>query len=188
MRTLRHVILGSLAVALLTGFGSGARTASPKTLAKPPAAPTPDQQVADLVGAYRALPATAKPEAEGDRIIERLRMVRGKLSPRSKEAVVRLDAAHSLRPLVRALQKNDQEGLKDLVSKPREREILADRLASVLPYIEPSGRRWEYKVLTEHSVEKLGEGELAAGLGQLGEEGWELAGFEKGRFVFKRVK
>ena len=43
-------------------------------------------------------------------------------------------------------------------------------------------------VNAETNVEKLGAGELAAGLGQLGEEGWELVGFEKGRFVFKRQK
>ena len=61
-------------------------------------------------------------------------------------------------------------------------------MKDVLPYIEPPGRKWEYKVLAESYVEKLGEGELAAGLGQLGEESWELVGFEKGRFVFKREK
>jgi hypothetical protein len=188
MRVLRNVVLGSLALALLTGLGSGARTASPKAPAEPPAAQTPDQQVAELVDAYRALPATAKLEAEGERIIERLHMVRGKLTPRSQEAVARLEASHSLRPLVQALQKNDQESLKNLVSKQSEREILAERLTSVLPYIEPSGRKWEYKVLAESYVEKLGEGELAAGLGQLGAEGWDLVGFEKGRFVFKSEK
>ena len=44
------------------------------------------------------------------------------------------------------------------------------------------------KVLAESYVEKLGDGELAAGLGHLGDAGWELVGFEKGRFVFKREK
>jgi hypothetical protein len=188
MRVLRYAVMASVAVALLTGLGSGAPTTSPKAPAEPPAALTPDQQVAELVEAYRDLPAAAKLEAEGERIIERLHTVRGKLSPRSKEAIARLEASQTLRALAQALQKNDQEALKNVVSKQSEREILAERLASALPYIEPSGKRWEYKVLPESYVEKLGEGELAAGLGHLGDEGWELVGFEKGRFAFKRAK
>jgi hypothetical protein len=186
MRALGYVLLGSLAVALLTGLGVGA--AGPKAPAQPKAAPTSDQQVAELVEAYLALPATAKLEAEGDRILERLRRVRGKLSPRSKEAVARLEASQTLRGLAQALQKNDQQSLKNLVSKQREREVLAERLTEALPYIEPSPRKWEYKILAESYVEKLGEGELVAGLGQLGEEGWELVGFKKDRLVFKRLK
>jgi hypothetical protein len=188
MRVLRYVVLGSLAVALLIGLGSGAQTARPKAPAELPAAPTPDQQVAELVEAYRALPPTAKLEADGDRILERLHMAQGKLSPRSQEAVARVEASHTLRALVQALQKNDQESLKNLVSKQSEREALAERLTGVLPYIEPSGRKWRYKILAESYIEKLGAGELAVGLGQLGEDGWELVGFEKGRFVFKREK
>jgi RNA polymerase sigma factor (sigma-70 family) len=150
--------------------------------------PTPDQQVADLVEAYRDLPAEDKIGAEGDRILGQLHMVRGKLSPRSKEAVARLEASQALRGLAQALQKNDQVALKDLVSKQSERETLAYRLTEAVPYIEPSPRRWEYKILRESFVEKLGEGELAAGLGQLGDDGWELVGFENGRLVFKRQK
>jgi RNA polymerase sigma factor (sigma-70 family) len=150
--------------------------------------PTPDQQVAELIEAYRALPAAAKMEVEGDRILERLHAVRGKLAPRSREAVARLEASQTLRRLAQALQKNDQESLKHVVSKQSEREILAHWLTEAVPFIEPAPRRWEYKILAESSVEKLGEGELAAGLGQMGEDGWELVGFEKGRLVFKREK
>jgi hypothetical protein len=188
MKVLRCVVLAGLAVALAAGSGSGVRATSPKAQAEPTAAPTPDQQVAELVEAYRALPAAAKADADGDRIIERLHMVRGKIAPRSQEAVARLEAAHTLRGLVRALQTNDREAVQKLMSNPREREVFAERLTGVLPAVEPSGRKWEYKVLAESYVEKLGAGELAAGLGQLGEEGWELTGFEKGRFVFKREK
>jgi hypothetical protein len=144
--------------------------------------------VADLVEAYRALPAEAKLEAEGDRIIERLHVVRGKLAQRSREAITRVEASDTLRRLAQALQKNDRESLKGLVSKQREREILAVRLTQAVTYLEPSLRRWEYKILAEAYVEKLGEGDLAAGLSRLGEEGWELVGFEKRRFVFKREK
>ena len=186
MRVLRYVLLGSLAVALLTGLGVGA--ADPKSPAQPQAAPTPDQQVAELVEAYLALSPEAKLGIEGDRILGRLHMVQGKLSPRSKEGIARLEASQTLRALAQALQKNDQEALKNLVAKQSERETLAVRLMEAVPHLEPSLKRWEYKILAESYVEKLGAGELAAGLGQLGEEGWELVGFEKGRFVFKRQK
>ena len=188
MRILRSIVLGGLAVGLFTGLGCGAPTAVPKVPAELAPTPTPDQQVAELVRAYRALPATAKLGADGDRIIERLHMVQGNLSPRSKEAIARLEASGTLRRLAQALQKNDQAALKNVVSKQSEREILAHWLTEALTYIEPSPKRWEYKILAESYVEKLGEGELAIGLGQLGEEGWELVGFEKGRFVFKREK
>jgi hypothetical protein len=141
-----------------------------------------------LVEAYRALPAAAKLDADGDRILERLHMVRGKLSPRSKEAITRLEASDTLRRLAQALRKNDQDALKNVVSQANERDTLAVRLTEAVPYVEPSPRKWEYKVLAESYLEKRGEGELADGLGQMGEEGWELVGFEKGRFVFKREK
>lgn len=189
MSVLRYALLGALTVVMLAGLGAnGAPPASPKAPAEQPASLTPDQQVAEMVEAYRELPAEAKLGIEGDRILERLHAVRGKLSPRAREAVSRLDASQTLRRLGQALQKNDQDSLKHVISKQSEREILAERIAEAVPHIEPALKRWEYKVLAESYVEKLGEGELVGGLGQLGEDGWELVGFEKGRFVFKRQK
>jgi hypothetical protein len=189
MSVLRYVLQGAVAVAMLTGLGAGgAPPASRKAPGEQTAAATPDRQVAELVEAYRALPAEDKIGAEGDRILERLNVVRGKLSPRSKEAFPRLLAAQTFRRLAQALQKNDQESLKTLISKQGERETLAYWLTEAVPHVEPSLARWEYKILAESYVEKLGEGELAAGLGQLGEDGWELVGLVKGRFVFKRQK
>jgi RNA polymerase sigma factor (sigma-70 family) len=160
----------------------------PKAAVEPRAEPTPDQEVADLIEAYRALPPAAKVANEGDRILERLNRVQGKLSPRSQEAIARLRASQTLRSLMLAFQKNDQESLKNLIAKQSEREIFAERLAEIVPHVEPALRRWEYKILAESYVEKLGEGELAVGLGQLGEQGWELVGFQKDRLVFKREK
>jgi hypothetical protein len=188
MRTIRYVLLGTLAVVLtgVQGEVGPASTDAPAAAARP--APTPDQQVAELVEAYRALPTAAKLEIEGDRIITQLNAVRGKLAPRSQEAITRVRASQTLRALVQALDKNDQESLKKVISQKNERETLSFRFTEALPFIEPSGRKWEYKVLAESYIEKLGAGELAAGLGQLGEEGWELVGFEKGRFVLKREK
>jgi hypothetical protein len=187
MRVLRALALGTLSVVLLTGLGSAG--APPKVVPAPqPAGPTPDQQVARLVEAYRDLPASSKTDADGDRILEQLNMVRGKLSPRSQEAITRVKAAQTLRQIVKILQKNDQEALKLLASKQSEREMLAERLTEAVPFVEPTGKKWEYKILTEAYVEKLGEGELAVGLSQLGEDGWELVGFDKGRCVLKRQK
>lgn len=171
-----------------TGRVTGEAAPVRKGRAESPTAPTPDQEVAVLVEAYLALPAEAKIGIEGDRILGRLHMVQGKLSLRSKEAIARLEASQTLRALAQALRKNDQEALKNLVAKQSERETLAVRLKEAVLHLEPSLKRWEYKILAESYVEKLGEGELAAGPGQLGEEGWELVGFEKGRFVFKRQK
>ena len=188
MKVLRYVVLASLAVALLTGLRSGAQTAPPRAPAEPTAVPSPDQQVAALIEAYRALPAASKVTAEGDRIIDQLHMVQGKLSPRSQEAVARVEASHTIRAVMQALQKNDRGALQLLVSKQSEREILAERLAGALPFLEPAGKKWDYKVVAESYLEKIGSGELAVGLSQLGEDGWELVGFEKGRFVFKREK
>ena len=180
VRTLRFAVLAGLAVGLFTTFGGGAGPARPK-------APTPDQQVAELVGAYRDLPEAAKFEAEGDRVIERLHMVRGKLSPRSREAVSRLEASTSSDRSCGRYGRTTGEP-EACVSKRREREVLAERLSAAVPHLEPLGGKWQHKVLSESYVEKLGEGDLATGLDQLGEKGWELVGFEKGRFVFKRER
>jgi AAA family ATP:ADP antiporter len=67
-----------LAIALLTGLGSGARTASPKAPAEPPAALTPDQQVAELV--YRVCNA-----AFFNRLTEAVGLRLEEDNPREKE-------------------------------------------------------------------------------------------------------
>jgi hypothetical protein len=49
------------------------------------------------------------------------------------------------------------------------------------------GNRWEYRVLTKAQVLELGRNDLTAGLNKLGDEGWELAGFDAA-YIFKRPK
>jgi hypothetical protein len=46
--------------------------------------------------------------------------------------------------------------------------------------------RWEYRVLTKEDILVLGKKDLAAGLNQLGEDGWELVAAEP--YIFKRPK
>jgi hypothetical protein len=45
---------------------------------------------------------------------------------------------------------------------------------------------WEYRVLSKEQVIDLGKKDLAAGLNQLGGEGWELAAID-GVYIFKRA-
>jgi hypothetical protein len=172
MSVLRNLLMGAIAVTMLTGTGAGC---SPPAEPKVPAEQQPDQQVAELVEAYLALPAEAKLGIEGDRILERLRMVRGELSPKSQEAIARLDASSTLRRLAQVLQTNDQEGLKDLVSKQAERETLAERLTDMLPYVEPSSTRKGTKPLAGLSTEKRGEGPGAPDRDAAPRQGWEYA-------------
>jgi len=47
--------------------------------------------------------------------------------------------------------------------------------------------QWEYRVLTEEQVIALAKKDLAAGLNQLGDEGWELVTVG-GHYIFKRPK
>jgi hypothetical protein len=46
---------------------------------------------------------------------------------------------------------------------------------------------WEYRVVAKDQLLELGKKDLAAGLNQLGERGWELVGVD-GAYVFKRPK
>jgi len=46
---------------------------------------------------------------------------------------------------------------------------------------------WEYRVLTKEQVVDLGKKDLAAGLNQLGGEGWELAAVDA-VYIFKRPR
>jgi hypothetical protein len=46
---------------------------------------------------------------------------------------------------------------------------------------------WEYQVLSKQKVIDLGQKDLAAGLNQLGRDGWELAAID-GDYIFKRSK
>src|SRR6516162_1884631 len=47
--------------------------------------------------------------------------------------------------------------------------------------------KWEYRVLTKEQILDLGKKDLAAGLNQLGDEGWELAAVESA-YIFKRPR
>jgi hypothetical protein len=47
--------------------------------------------------------------------------------------------------------------------------------------------RWEYHVLTKQQVIDLGKKDLAAGLNQLGNDGWELAAVDA-VYIFKRPR
>jgi hypothetical protein len=51
----------------------------------------------------------------------------------------------------------------------------------------PGTSRWEYRVLTKEQVIELGKKDLAAGLNQLGDDGWELVAVD-GQYIFKRPK
>jgi hypothetical protein len=47
--------------------------------------------------------------------------------------------------------------------------------------------RWEYRVLNKPEIIDLGKKDLAAGLNQLGDEGWELVAIDAA-YIFKRPK
>jgi hypothetical protein len=72
---------------------------------------------------------------------------------------------------------------------------------NVAPATPPgvAGPRWEYKIQAGDTLTELGQGDLAAGLNKLGEEGWELIavpaaepgrafGRPRGDYDFKRPK
>lgn len=50
-----------------------------------------------------------------------------------------------------------------------------------------AGPRWEYRVLTREQILDTSKKDLAAGLNQLGEQGWELIGVD-GAYLFKRAR
>jgi hypothetical protein len=53
---------------------------------------------------------------------------------------------------------------------------------------KPDGiAKWEYRLVTKEQLLDLGKKDLAAGLNQLGEEGWELVAVD-GQYIFKRPK
>src|SRR5438128_2347809 len=53
---------------------------------------------------------------------------------------------------------------------------------------QPEGApKWEYRILTKEQIIELGKKDLAAGLNQLGDQGWELAAVETA-FIFKRSR
>jgi hypothetical protein len=141
---------------------------------------SPDEQVKDLIAKYRALPEKDQKGAEGANIIKQLiGLPAAKLTPQSQEAVIRLQVERNLRQFTVAQW--DPKAKWD----PKSLSYF------LIPYMDQSAhgrRRWEYKVLSEGDVQKLGKEDLATGLNKLGEDGWELVGFEKTRFIFKRQK
>ncbi len=64
---------------------------------------------------------------------------------------------------------------------------------TVAPATPPgvAGPRWEYKLMVGQAILRLGNGDLAAGLDKVGEEGWELVYVPPGdqySYYFKRPK
>jgi hypothetical protein len=143
---------------------------------------SPDERVKALIAKYHALPDRAKVGPEGANLVKQLKAVaaRGKLSARSQGAVARLEASHNLRQLALALERHDGKEVKPPAGGPG--------WFPLLPYLEQKAARprWEYKVLSEGDISRLGKDGLTTGLNKLGEDGWELVGFEKTRFIFKR--
>jgi hypothetical protein len=144
-------------------------------------AKSPDEQVKELIVKYRALPEKDQVGPEGASIIKQLKAVPGELATQSREAIARLEAAHNLRQIALATQRYEGKDARPPSADPKWPPQL-------LPYIEQglARPRWEYKVVSEADILKLGKGGLAAGLNKLGEDGWELVGFEKTRFILKR--
>jgi hypothetical protein len=151
---------------------------------------SPDDQVKELIAKYHALPEKQQSGPEGAALIKQLKAMPGDLSPQAREAVARLETAHNLRQLALAIQQNQGK-----VGKPPAADAKppADWASAILPYLDkdqvfPLRPRWEYKVLSEGELLKLGKDDLAAGLNKLGEDGWELQGFDRTRFILKRPK
>src|SRR5262249_43830656 len=129
---------------------------------------TPDQQVKALVEKYQKLSEKEKDGAKGNEVIEQLKKIDGKLSPQSQEAVARMVTAHNLRQLVIGVHNFGDKGLP------------------WSPYmVRP---KWEYKVMSETDLLKLGKDNLSAGLNKLGDDSWELVGLAASQFIFKRQK
>jgi hypothetical protein len=141
---------------------------------------SPDEQAKELIGKYQALPEKDQLGPEGAGLIKQLKALAAQLTGRSREAAARLEAAHNLRQLGLALQHFD--------GKDPMPGVDPQLFLRLLPYLDQGAvrPRWEYKVLAEADILKLGKEDLAAGLTKLGEDGWELVGFEKSRFVLKR--
>lgn len=183
MNLSRCILCAGLALGLLSLSQSTARPFEDK-----PAEKASDEKVKELIAKYGALADKAQLGPEGARIIEQLKALRAGLSDRSKEKVARLETSRNLRQLGLAIHNYATKDEK----KPPETPNFAD----ILKYMEtdnvfkPAERsaQWEYKILTEEDVRKLGKTDLTAGLNKLGEESWEMVSSDKGRFFFKRRK
>ena len=157
-----------------------------------------DEQVKELIEKYKALPGADQLGAKGEDLVKQLKAVPGKLSPQSQQDVARLEINRNLRMVALAVH-TYHKTYKDLPKKETFGIDGKTPLNYLLPYLEvesflpvanPPRPRWEYKVVPEADILKLGkEGQdLVAGLNKLGEENWELVGIEKTRFFFKRQK
>jgi hypothetical protein len=134
--------------------------------------PTPDQQAKALMEKYHKLSEKDQVGDKGNEIIGQLKGLRG-TSAKSQEAIARLAASHNLRQIAIAVHEYQDKG--------------------GLPWFPLARPKWEYKVMMELDLLKLGKDNLAAGLNSLGEEGWELiTGLVERdnarQFIFKRQK
>jgi hypothetical protein len=199
MVLMRWAVAAAMAVAISVPVQAGPPAAAPGPGgAKEAAAPSPDQQVKELAEKYLALPGKAQGGAEGARLIEQLKAVRGPLSPQSREQVARLITQHNLRQLVLKVHDAADAG------KPGSGGVWVPYL---LPYVEQRPllqweyrTQWEYRMEYEGAVRKLGKDDVAAGLNRLGQDGWELVTVDQvqagagasavrvPRYFFKRPK
>jgi hypothetical protein len=153
-----------------------------------PADRTPDQRARDLIKKYEVLVPEAKAGPTGDKIIQQLRGLSKELPVELRETVARLEVQHNLRKI----------DIKIPNIKNTPGKVPAVDPYAPSPYFPQWRPKWEYKVASESEVAKLGKGDLAAGLNQLGEDGWDLVAVHSTapasgaltpvRYVFKRLK
>jgi hypothetical protein len=144
---------------------------------------SPDEHVQDLMARYGALSEKDKIGPKGESLIEQLKAVPGKLPLPLREAIARFETAHNLRKIALALKQHDDK-------KGKWQRLNPQWFTPLLPYLEQKTARprWEYKVLSEADIRRLAKDDLTAGLNALGQDGWELVGFEKTRFILKRQR
>lgn len=186
MIVLRLGLLASVAVAFLVGASTDAQPPGSRAANEGQSADRPaDQQAKELIEKYRKFPVKDQAGPEGERVVEQLRGISGRVSSNSQEAIARLQVDHYLRKLSLAIHDNQgKAGERPAGQTPAVFEHL-------LPFIESRNVLrpvWEYKVVTEADIQGLGKEDLASGLNKLGEDGWELTAYEKARFIFKRQK
>jgi uncharacterized protein (TIGR03067 family) len=155
-------------------------------------APTGKEEalVMDLIKKYDALPVKARIDKQGEDIIEQLKAIDARLAtdkalPRLRLAIARMEARHNLSVLAAAV---GDPKLSD-IGDGKSTTLPLDPLGVLGPYLTtaPVGTKWEYKVMTESHLVKLGgKDSLTAGLNKMGEESWELVNVERWRFIFKR--
>ena len=140
----------------------------------------PEEQAKELIDKYQSLTDKAKIGPDGSKLMKQLKALTG-LSRATQDTISRLEVRHNLMSIRIAIAEVQDKAKPDDAIWPLIIDFFPQQAV-------PSRVKWEYKVINQDAIIKLGKGDITAGLNVLGNDHWELVSIVAESYFFKRPR